>query len=119
VPSPVVFFQIATADPEKSRAFYQELFDWDVAASGLPVAPLSIDPKGPADFDPKGSFLQLPPGLEPYISVFVRVEDLSKTFARAQELGSAVVVPVTQIPTGAHIAIITTPEGHTLGLVQQ
>ena len=119
MPSPVVFFQIATADPARAREFFGALFDWDFSENAIPITPVSIDPKGPADFDPKGSFLQLPDGRAPYISVFVRVEDLWKTVTKAEELGAGIVLPITQTPTGSHVAIIQTPEGHTLGIVQQ
>lgn len=118
MPSPVVFFQLAAADPAAARDFYGQLFDWDFSEGGNPVTPITIEPKGPADFDPKGSFLQLPPGAAPYVTVFVRVEDLRATLAKAEAMGSRVVLPVTEIPGPTHVAVIHTPIGHTLGIVQ-
>lgn len=119
MPSPLVFFQIATADVEKARAFYGELFDWEFTANPLSVTPLSINPCGPADFDPTGSFLQLAPGAAPYVSVFFRVDDLWATMKKVEPLGGSVVLPIMQLGEGAaHIALVKSPEGHTIGIVQ-
>ncbi len=118
MPSPVVFFQIATADPARARAFYGQLFDWEFGETGNAVTPISINPKGPADFDPNGSFLKLPPGAPPFLGIFVRVDDLWTTMAKAENLGATVVLPVTQTEGGTHLAIIRSPEGHSIGIVQ-
>ncbi len=118
MPSPVVFFQLAATDPAAARAFYSQLFDWEFAETGNPVTPIAIEPHGPADFDPKGSLLQLPPGATPFVSIFVRVEDLHASVDRAAALGSRILVPVTEIAGPTHVAIIHTPVGHTIGLVQ-
>lgn len=118
MPSPLVFFQIATADPASAREFYSQLFDWEFSETGNTLTPVAIDPGGPADFDPKGSFLQLPPGAPPFVGIFVRVDDLRATVAKAQALGAKVVLPVTQTEAGTHLAIIRGPEGHSIGIVQ-
>lgn len=118
MPSPVVFFQIATANPARAREFYSQLFDWEFSDTGNALTPIAINPKGPADFDPTGTFLQLPAGAPPYVGIFVRVDDLRATVAKAEGLGARVLLPVTQTPTGTHVAIIRSPEGHTIGIVQ-
>lgn len=118
MPSPVVFFQIATADLAAARAFYGQLFDWEFSETGNAVTPIAINPKGPADFDPQGSFLQLPAGAPPFVGIFVRVDDLWATMATAEGLGAKVVLPITQSEGGTHVAIIRGPEGHSIGIVQ-
>jgi predicted enzyme related to lactoylglutathione lyase len=119
VSSPLVFFLIATADVEKSRAFYGELFDWDFDQTDAAATPVSIDPKGPADFDVHGSFQVLPEGAPPFVSVFFRVDDLWATVKKVEPLGGSIVVPVTHLGEGRpHIAIARSPEGHTIGIVQ-
>jgi predicted enzyme related to lactoylglutathione lyase len=117
MPSPIVFFQIASADPEKSRVFYDELFDWkfgDAAADGG----ISIDPQGPADFDAKGSLTAARGDGGPAVTLFVRVSDLWGTIERAEALEAELIVPITQIDGGAHLAIIRAPDGLALGIIQ-
>lgn len=118
MPSPVVFFQVATTDPAAAREFYGQLFDWEFSETGNAVTPLAINPKGPADFDAKGSFLQLPAGALPFVGIFVRVDNLRATVAKAEALGAKIVLPVTRTEGGTDLAIIRSPEGHSIGIVQ-
>ncbi len=119
MPSPIIMFQIATADPKASQEFYSQLFDWEFTDTEFTVAPVMIHPQGPMDFDPKGSFLQLPPGEAPYTAVFIRVADLWATIAKAEELGATITTPISELANGAHFAMIESPEGHPMGIVQQ
>lgn len=119
MPSPVVFFQIASTDPERAKEFYGALFDWDFTSGVTPGVGPGIDPKGPADFDAKGTFLQLAAGATPFVSITVRVADLAATLEKARALGASVTLPITRLGDGADIAVIRTPEGHRIGIVQQ
>ncbi len=110
-PNPVVFWQIATT-PE-GRRFYEELFDWQVAEDGR------IDPGGPGDFDPKGAFLRLKDGQQPFVSLWIRVLDLWGTFDKAEALGASVLRPIGRVGEGPHTALLRAPDGMTFGLVQQ
>ena len=117
MPSSIVFFQIASADPEASQAFYDELFDWKFGDGGVGGG-ISVDPQGPADFDAKGSLTALRGDGAPTVTLFVRVSDLWGTIERAEALDAEVIVPITQIPSGAHISIIRAPDGLALGIIQ-
>jgi hypothetical protein len=112
MPNPIVFFQIATSDVPAARAFYGALFDWTISDAGR------IDPGGPADFDTTGEFRGLPDGQTPFVTPWFRVDDLQKTFARAQELGAEVIIPIRQGPGGQHLCLVRAPDGQTLGIVQ-
>lgn len=116
--SPIVFFQLGTNDPEHSAAFFRELFGWDIGP-GSPGIAASIETHDPGDIAVNGGFVQVPDGTQPYVSIFVRVEDLDATLAKAPALGAHVLVARTQTPGGVDIAIIRAPEGHIIGLVQQ
>jgi predicted enzyme related to lactoylglutathione lyase len=116
--NPVVFFQFASPDPAATQAFLAELFEWEFGEGTPGVYAASIDPGGPGDFDVKGALLQLPEGGTPFISVFVRVGNLVRTFERAKELGAQVLVAPTRTATGVDVSIIRTPDGLVLGIVQ-
>ena len=117
MPSPVVFFQIASADPEAAQAFYKEVFDWSFGEPGADGG-ISIDPQGPGDFDAQGSLTTWRGDGGQAITLFFRVSDLWGAVERAEALGADVLVPIRQIPTGAHIAIIRAPDGLALGIIQ-
>jgi hypothetical protein len=116
--SPLVFFQITTADPPATRAFLDELFEWE------PSEPddrgnVAIRPGGPGDFDVTGSLMPLRAGQQ-QVTLFFRVIDLWATVARAEVLGAKVLMPIRQpAADGAHLAVIQTPDGElNLGIVQ-
>lgn len=116
MPSPLVYFQIATPDTEAARAFYAALFDWhwgDPSGRSVP-----IDAQGPGDFDPKGSLLQLAEGATPFVTPWFRVDDLWATFEKAQALGAQVIVPIRQSAGGTHSCLVRGPDGQTIGIVQ-
>lgn len=112
--APVVWFEIAGRDLAGLTGFYSELFGWKVDAD---------NPMGYGMVD-TGTTTGIPGGIAArddgpeYVSVYVEVPDLPAALARAEELGAKVVQPVTQVPSGPTIAMITDPEGHRLGLLQ-
>ncbi len=112
-PNPIVFFQIATT--REGRRFYEELFDWQVSATGR------IDPGGQGDFDPKGAFIEVKEGRQPFVSPWFRVLDLWGTVEKAEGLGAQVIVPIRRQDgdSGPHIALLRAPDGLSFGLVQQ
>jgi uncharacterized protein len=119
MPSPLVFFDIATPDPERMRAFYAALFDWTFG-DGPPEQPrATIDPGGPGDFDPKGTLRALDAGAAPAVTLWFRVADLWATVAKAETLGAKVLIPIRQTaPGAAHIALVRAPDGQAVGIVQ-
>jgi predicted enzyme related to lactoylglutathione lyase len=121
VPSPLVHFQIATPDPEATRAFFRELFDWEFTpGAGRIVANVDTGARRiePNDIYPGGSLLQTREGASTYAALFFRVADLDATVRRAQKLGARVLVPRSRTLQGTDVSIIATPEGLTIGIVQ-
>ena len=116
--SPLVFFQLAVADPAATHAFLDELFGWEPAAPD-DTGTIPVRPGGPGDFDVTGT---LPPLVEErqQTTLYFRVEDLWATVARAEELGGTIVMPIRRAaPDGPHISIVTTPRADlTIGIVQ-
>jgi len=118
MPSPLVFFQLATADPATTHAFLDALFGWNPSEPDA-RGTISINAGGPADFDVTGALMPQREGQQ-QTTLFFRVEDLWATVARAEELGAATLMPIRQsTPEAPHIAIVTTPEGDlNVGIVQ-
>jgi len=114
-PRPVVAFQIQAQDLEKQRAFYSEMFDWDITGvEGFPV--LNIPPgKGPPEEGLSGTIVQAD---KPALTFFVQVADLAASLKKAEELGGKVILERLDIPNGPTIAQIEDPEGNPLPLVQ-
>ena len=113
--APVVWFEIAGRDVVALTNFYGELFGWTVVAAN-PMRYGMVD-TGAEGGIPGGIFA---PGEDvEYVSFYVSVDDLAASLKRAETLGAKVVQPPTPIDGGSTIAMVTDPEGHRVGLIQQ
>jgi uncharacterized protein len=110
---PVVHWEIEARDPERQRAFYAALFNWDVGDG--PIMQIGAGVGGPEP-GPAG---HIRASDRSGVNLYVQVRDLRASMARAGELGGAVVMEPFDVPNGPTIAGITDPEGNPVVLVQQ
>jgi predicted enzyme related to lactoylglutathione lyase len=110
---PVVHWEIEAKDPQRQRAFYSALFNWDIEPDGIMNIAAGIGGPEPG---PAGHIRQ---SGRSGVTLYVQVRDIAETLAKATELGGAVVLEKLQIPDGATLAAITDPEGNPVTLVQQ
>jgi predicted enzyme related to lactoylglutathione lyase len=110
---PVVHWEIEARDPERQRAFYAALFNWDIGDG--PIMPVAPGIGGPEP-GPAGHIRQ---GDTPGVRLYVQVRDIRASLDRARELGGTVQSDPFDVPGGPTIAPITDPEGNPLVLVQQ
>jgi hypothetical protein len=108
-----VHWEIEAVDAERQRAFYRDLFNWDIGDGAIMVIPAG--PGGPEP-GPAGHLRQSDRSA---VSLYVQVRDLRASLAKAAELGGAVVAEPFDIPEGPTLAAITDPEGNSVMLVQQ
>lgn len=110
------YLEIPSADIEKSVAFYEGTFGWNIRHRGTP-RPSFDDATGYVS----GAFITArqsarEPGLLPYIWV----NDMEAVIARAIELGGEI-VGHTQLdsPGGEWIATLRDPSGNVIGLYEE
>jgi predicted enzyme related to lactoylglutathione lyase len=111
---PVVHFEIGVADPSKSKAFYAELFEWKIQLDdgyGL------VDTGAATGIN--GGIMRTPPGVAPYVTVYVGVEDLESYLERAEALGGKTIVPRMAVGEVGAFALLTDPGGNVIGLFQE
>jgi len=112
-PRPVVHFEITALDPERMRAFYSEIFNWDIGDGPIMGIPAGIGGPEPG---PAGHLRQSSRG---GVTLYVQVRDISASLDRAVELGGARVMEPVDLPGGPTLAGIADPEGNPVTLVQQ
>ena len=112
-PRPVVHWEIVASDAERQRAFYRDLFSWDI--SDGPIMQIGAGLGGPEP-GPAGHILE---GADPGVRLYVQVRDIEASLVRAVELGGEKVSDPFDIPNGPTLASIKDPEGNPLVLVQQ
>jgi predicted enzyme related to lactoylglutathione lyase len=109
----VVHWEIEARDPERQRAFYADLFNWEIGSG--PIMQVEAGVGGPEP-GPAGHIR----GSERSgVNLYVQVQDLRASLARAGELGATVVGEPFDVPGGPTIAAIADPEGNPVVLVQQ
>jgi len=124
---PVVHAEIRSADPDKTRQFFAELFGWKVASEGAYPGYTFIDTG-----TPEGTYVAIGPrqSAEDEVLFFVGVEDVAATLARAEELGGQIVAatlaraeelggqivqPAQQVP-GTSFGVFADAQGHKIGV---
>lgn len=118
-----VHFEIHTADPDRTIAFYQALFGWTfqpwgppgtywmvvtgTEAPGIDGGMLPRQGPRPGDAQPVSSFV-----------CTVEVPDLDHRLALAAEHGGTVAVGKNPIPTIGWLAYVKDPDGNLVGMMQ-
>jgi len=110
---PVVHWEIVALDPELLRAFYRQLFNWEIGDGPImEIAPGIGGPEpGPAGHIRSGDRCG--------VTLYVQVRDLRASLLKATELGGTVVAEPFALPGQPTLAAINDPEGNLVMLVQQ
>jgi predicted enzyme related to lactoylglutathione lyase len=114
VPNPLCHFELMSNDPERARAFYGTVFDWefdDQAMAGYTLINAGAEPSGGMMAKPAGA---------PHaaLNVYFLVEDVPATLEKVEAAGGSVLVPRTEIPNVGTFAMIADPEGVVIGLLK-
>jgi uncharacterized protein len=109
---PVVHWEIEAKDPERQRAFYADLFNWNIGDGFIMEIPPGIGGPEPG---PAGHIR----GSErPGVTLYVQVADLRASLEKSVALGATIVAEPFDVPGGPTLAGIVDPEGNPLMLVQ-
>ena len=109
---PVVHWSLEAADPDRLRAFYGDLFNWNIGTGAImPIEPGVGGPEpGPAG--------HIQGGARPGVTLYIQVRDLRESLDRAAELGGTITAEPFDLPGAPTLAAITDPEGNPVMLVQ-
>lgn len=108
----VMHWQMLSAEPEKTAAFYRDLFDWQVsAANGLGYR--EVKTGGEVD----GGIWPAPAGAPEAVQIYVEVADIDAALAKTTALGGSVLMPKQMLPDGDAMALALDPLGRSFGLM--
>lgn len=113
---PVIHWEIAARDAKRIQQFFAALFDWQVSADN-PWSYGVVETGGQGGIN--GGIFQTPDDVPPYLTFYVRVDDLQAYLDRAEALGGKTVMPPMPIPGIGAAAMFSTPEGHMVGLFKE
>ena len=118
-----VWHELMSLDPERAKAFYQEVI-------GLKAAPLEGSPFPYTlwlqDGEPVGGLVPpqdqqegWPSGQKPHWVSSFATDDVDQAVEKARKLGGQVLVPPTDIPEFGRAAVLKDPEGAVFGIFQK
>ena len=111
--------QLMTTDPERSKAFYGKLFEWqleDVPLSSVPDGNYTMIKVGSGT---GGGMLKNPmPGAPSSWLAYIGVDDVKQMTQKAKTLGATVMKDVTEVPNMGWFSILTDPTGAMIALWQ-
>jgi predicted enzyme related to lactoylglutathione lyase len=111
MPHPVVHFDIAGTDANRTQKFYTSLFDWQLDTSFGPDYGMVAGSEGGIG----GGLMATMIG-KPFVTVYVQVDDVSAYLEKATGLGGKAIAGPTDMPNGAKWALFEDPDGNTIGL---
>jgi uncharacterized protein len=121
-PGTFCWYELASRDPAAAKTFYHELFGWK--ANDLPMP--DGGPGGTYTiFELEGKHVcglfQLGPQMKnvpPHWASYVEVEDIDKTFKKAQSLGATGRTPIMDVGDMGRSVVLEDPTGAGLSLWQ-
>jgi predicted enzyme related to lactoylglutathione lyase len=114
---PVVHWELQARDPQKQRAFYSAMFNWEIGDGVIMPIPAGIGAPDPSGFT--GHIL--PSDISRFV-LYIQVLDLRQSMDSATALGGSITREPFDVPQGdtlTTIAGIADPEGNPIVLVQQ
>lgn len=133
----IVHFEIEGLDAQRLRAFYGELFDWNVhvipdnpAEYGLLKREENLDDSGNGIGGAISQAPEVPSStwrggtrqdadFNGHVTVFVEVPDVEQALQQAERLGGTRMLGPDPIRPGVEIGSFNDPEGHLIGVVTE
>lgn len=114
--NPFVHVELNTSDPDKAKAFYSKLFQWqleDIPNPAVPSNTYTLIKVGPGTGG--GIMKQIPGGPSGWLA-YVEVDDIQAATQKAISLGGKIMKDVTEVMGMGWLSFIQDPTGAVLGL---
>ncbi len=116
MPNPIVWWELATHDQEKSAKFFRDVFGWD----------LEIDENvgfykmrhNPSQITGGGIFT-LKRAKLPFVALYIQVEDIHAKAKEVDEHGGLVKDPPFEISPGIWLCLFNEPSGVEFAMIQE
>jgi len=115
--NPVVFWELASHDMEKTVEFFRAVFEWKIEFSerlGFYIIP-EISPAGET-LD--GAIFTLKRAKLPFLTIYILVDDIEAKARLIEEKGGFIVEAPFEIPSGSRICLFNEPSGVTFAMLE-
>jgi uncharacterized protein len=116
---PVVHFEVMGNDGDKLRAFYSDLFDWEIDANnpmgyGIVAREGNTNAEGIGIGGGIGGSTEFPS----HVTFYVEVPDVEASLAKAESLGGTRVMGPDVVTEGVEIGLFRDPDDGLIGLIK-
>lgn len=114
---PIVWWELATHDADKSVAFFETVFGWELPFSegaGFNLA----RPGAPAANMSGGGIFTLRKARLPFIALYIQVEDIGAKRDLVADNGGHIVEEPFAIDGGSQLCLFSDPSGVTWAMIQ-
>ena len=115
--NPVVFWELASHDMEKSVQFFRTVFDWQIDFNqklGFYDVPECGDGQTPMD----GGIFTLKRAKLPFLTIYIQVEDILQKAALVEEHGGLIIEAPHELSSGSKICLFNEPSGVTFAMIE-
>jgi uncharacterized protein len=116
--NPFVHVELNAADPEKAKAFYSNLFQWQLSDVPNPAVPTSTYTTINVGEGTGGGIMKQIAGGPSGWLAYVEVDNIRAATKRAESLGAEIMKDVTEVMGMGWLSFIRDPTGAVLGLWQ-
>jgi uncharacterized protein len=113
---PVVFWELASHDEEKSAEFFRQVFGWDVGFD-KELGFQRVNSPG-AGNPGRGYIFTLKQAKLPFLAIYIRVADIAAKRELVLKHGGAVVIEPTAIGD-SRICLFNEPSGVTFAMIEE
>lgn len=115
--NPIVWWELASHDAEKSVAFFQKVFGWDIKWDervGVYDVQTGQEPQAFSG----GGIFTLRKARLPFLALYIVVDDIEAKVQEIVAAGGHLRDPITDVPGGSKICLFNEPSGVTFALLQ-
>lgn len=114
--NPIIFWELATQDMEKSAVFFRKVFDWEVEfdeSIGFYIVKTGLVPT-----DMQGGIFTLKKAKLPFIAIYIQVDDIEERARLITESGGLIIEEPHALDSGSKICLFNDPSGVTFAMLQ-
>ena len=115
--NPVVFWELACHDAEKSVEFFEKVFEWKTEMIPNTIIHLAKTRQQEGGID--GGIFTLQKAKLPFLTIFIQVEDIEAKAKLVEESGGLIVIEPRESGPATRICLFNDPSGVTFAMLEQ
>ncbi|NMC54338.1 MAG: hypothetical protein GYA48_11965 [Chloroflexi bacterium] len=114
--NPVVFWELASHDQEKTAQFFRDVFEWEITFNeqlGFYIVPECFTPEAM-----EGGIFTLKRARLPFVALYIQVEGIEEMVQKVEAAGGSILDPVIELGSGSKLCLFNEPSGVTFAMIE-